>query len=170
MPRSRKTRLNLDPTAQSELKRLTQLPSTPAIIYRRARAILLLAGGMRYKEVARMADLDRANIFRWTKRYMACGVAGLRDLARKGSGRPKFVAAAESSPTDRMGERSFAELMREINLRNASLAKEGLLEQQQGCTVDDEGYFAETPGLPTPSPDPHEKMEVVPCSDRPQVV
>ena len=80
MPRSRTIHLILDPTAQMELKRLTQLPSTPAVVYRRTRAILLLAAGMRYREVSRLADLDRANIFRWTKRYMDRGVAGLATL------------------------------------------------------------------------------------------
>lgn len=157
MPRSRNIHLNLDPTAQLELKRLTQLPSTPAVVYRRARAILLLASGMRYKEVSRLADLDRANIFRWTKRYMDQGVVGLKDLCRVKASPSKLVATRDSNPAHRVGERSFAESLREIHLRNANLEQEGLLSQQQSHDVDDAGHFAQNPGLPTHSTAPYEK-------------
>jgi transposase-like protein len=170
MPRSRNIRLNLDPTAQLELKRLTQLPSIPAVVYRRARAILLLSGGMRYREVARLADLDRANIFRWTKRYMDRGVAGLKDLSRAKYGPRKSAAAAESNPAELVGQCSFAESVREINRRNAILAREGLLEQQHECIVEDEDCCAQHPGLPTHSTDPYVKAKDVPYSDYHQVV
>lgn len=136
MPRTRNIRLNLDPAAQLELKRLTQLPSIPAVVYRRARAILLLATGLRYREVSRLADLDRANIFRWTKRFLDRGVAGLGDLPRRKSGLRRLAAALDLILADRVGERSFADSMRERAVRNTKLAQEGLLEQQEAYGVD----------------------------------
>ncbi|MEI6233675.1 MAG: helix-turn-helix domain-containing protein [Planctomycetota bacterium] len=170
MPRSRNIHLTLDPTAQLELKRLTQLPSTPAVVYRRARAILLLASGMRYKEVARLADLDRANIFRWTKRYMDRGVVGLKDLCRIKASPSKLVATRDSNPVHRVGERSFAESLREIQLRNEKFEQDGLLAQQQTHDDDDADCFVPNPGLATHSTALYEKVMVVPYSDQTQVV
>ena len=131
MKRSRTIRLKLTPDEQQQLKRLTRLPSTPAIIYRRARAILLLSEGMRPREVITMADLDRANIFRWTKRYMESGIEALKTAGNVKSRVNKVVAAVRSGSTEDSAPKSFANLMRELAQRNATLASEGLLEPSQ---------------------------------------
>ena len=131
MPRSRNLRLKLDSTQQDELQRLIQLPSIPAIVYRRARAILLLSQGSRYKQAASIADLDRVNIFRWVKRYLAGGIASLRNSERKNGKWINYTATHEWTPVNRRIEMSFAGMLRELKARNAALARNGLLEQQQ---------------------------------------
>ena len=59
-------------------------PHCPYGLHKRARAVLLLAGGVPVSEVARRVDLERRFVYKWVARFKAGGAAGLRDQPRHG--------------------------------------------------------------------------------------
>ena len=59
-------------------------PRCPYGLHKRARAVLLLAGGVPVSEVARRVDLERRFVYKWVARFKAGGAAGLRDQPRHG--------------------------------------------------------------------------------------
>jgi transposase len=78
---------NLPAKQLVELQRLLRSPSTPSGVQRRARLIWQLAAGVSLAEASDWAELHYTNAHQWVKRFLASGVAGLRD--RPKSGRPR---------------------------------------------------------------------------------
>jgi transposase len=71
------------------LEGLVRSSSAPAGLVRRARIVLLAAGGVSNTEIAVMLGVSRPTVISWRERYGQAGVAGLEDLKR--SGRPAMV-------------------------------------------------------------------------------
>lgn len=74
-----------------ELERLQRLPSAPAGLTRRARAVLLMLQGAAGVEIAERTGYTVVQISRLRRRFAEHGVSGLRDRPR--SGRPPTISA-----------------------------------------------------------------------------
>jgi transposase len=83
--------ITVSPAERAELERLQRIPSTPAGLSRRARAVLLMAQGVSGVEIAERVGYTVVQVSRIRRRYAAGGVAGLAD--RPKSGRPPTVSA-----------------------------------------------------------------------------
>lgn len=78
---------------RATLERLVAASSTPAGLSRRARAVLLMADGMRGTDVALRTGYTPVQISRLRARFAAEGVEGLADRTR--SGRPAAISDAK---------------------------------------------------------------------------
>jgi hypothetical protein len=78
---------------REKLGDLARLPSVPSGLAKRARMILLAAGGMPNAEIARVTGVSRPTVISWRERYEAGGIAVLEDEPR--SGRPAEVDEIE---------------------------------------------------------------------------
>lgn len=73
---------NLHTELRVPLNKLLKSPSIPAALYKRARAISLLMDGVGPIEAAKIAGMDRVNVFRWARRFQCQGICGLYNLPR----------------------------------------------------------------------------------------
>jgi transposase len=78
---------------REKLGDLARLPSVPSGLAKRARMILLAAGGMPNAEIARVTGVSRPTVISWRDRYESGGIAALEDEPR--SGRPAEVDEIE---------------------------------------------------------------------------
>jgi transposase len=78
---------------REKLGDLARLPSVPSGLAKRARMILLAAGGMPNAEIARVSGVSRPTVVSWRDRYESGGIAALEDEPR--SGRPAEVDEIE---------------------------------------------------------------------------
>lgn len=85
---ARKTALKvvLGDDVREHLLGLLRASKTPAGLARRARAILLVAGGESLVGAGRQAGMDVRHVRKWVKRFLKDGLKGLDDGKR--SGRP----------------------------------------------------------------------------------
>jgi hypothetical protein len=88
MTRGRKTSLtrdlNLTPEERQTLlawQRSTTMPAGPA---KRGRIILLVAEGVPISRIADLVGISRRFVYKWAKRFLHAGVAGLADLPGRG--------------------------------------------------------------------------------------
>ncbi len=79
-------RIQLEPAQRETLEGWLRRQKTPVGLARRARAILLLAGGTTVSHAAQQAGLRERHVRKWVARFLAHGPAGLADAPR--SGRP----------------------------------------------------------------------------------
>jgi hypothetical protein len=81
MPRGRRTSFSIRLTPAERLTLLTWQRSTtiPAGLARRARLLLLLADGMTITEAAATVGLSRRHSYKWIRRFLAEGLAGLQE-------------------------------------------------------------------------------------------
>lgn len=86
-------RVDLTAPQRKELEALCRRGTTQARLHRRATMVLLAARGATASEIARRLGTNRYRVGLWLDRYLAQGVAGLADLARRG--RPKTVSSVE---------------------------------------------------------------------------
>jgi len=77
------------------LERLQRLPTAPAGLTRRARAVLLMAQGVTGTEIARQIGYTTVQISRIRRRFVEGGIDGLDDQPR--SGRPPAVTARKTA-------------------------------------------------------------------------
>jgi hypothetical protein len=86
MARGRKTALTIRPTAEERQTLLAWQRSRtiPAGHARRARIILLLAAGMPISHIAATVGLSRRFVYKWGRRFLAEGLAGLADKPGRG--------------------------------------------------------------------------------------
>lgn len=91
MVRGRKSGVRIVLTAEERevLEALTRARGEPAGLVRRARIILLVAEGSTITEVAGMVGINRRFVYKWAKRFLQGGVAGLRALPRMPGGRKR---------------------------------------------------------------------------------
>lgn len=85
--RPRNFELTLSEAERLQLEQMRGSRSLPAGIVRRARGILLSAGGASNQAVARELGVSTASVTYWQKRFAAERLAGLQDLPK--SGRPR---------------------------------------------------------------------------------
>lgn len=72
-----------------QLRGLLRRPNARAGMVRRARAVLLLAGGASYSEIGRQVGMARQHLRKWVRRFAQQRLDGLRDRPRPGR-RPVF--------------------------------------------------------------------------------
>ena len=78
-----------------ELQRLLRMRSTPIGVHKRVHLIWQLAAGASLAEASDWVGLHYTNAHRWGRRFLAAGVAGLRD--RPKSGRPRDYGHQETT-------------------------------------------------------------------------
>lgn len=81
--------LRLQEGDRARLEALTRMSTAPAGLVRRARIVLLAAGGASNTEVATLLRVSRPTVLKWRARYEESGIAALGDLPRPG--RPTTV-------------------------------------------------------------------------------
>ncbi|MBP3955658.1 helix-turn-helix domain-containing protein [Gemmata sp. G18] len=81
---------------RDELDRLLRRPSVAAGLAKRARAILLLAGGVSVSATGRLVAMQRRHLYKWIERFRQHGVAGLADGKR--TGRPPVFSPRSCDP------------------------------------------------------------------------
>src|SRR6476646_3869268 len=89
--RGRKSSLHVFLTAEErgQLEQYLRATTTSLGLARRCRAILGVADGLRFVEVARLVDLTEKHVRKWVQRFLKDRLEGLRD--RPGRGRkPAF--------------------------------------------------------------------------------
>jgi len=89
MARGRKTALTMHLTGDQRQTLLAWQRSTaiPAGRARRGRMILLLADGVHLTQIAATVGISRRFVYKWARRFLAAGVAGLADHPRRGHAR-----------------------------------------------------------------------------------
>jgi transposase len=89
---------------------LARLPSVPSGLAKRARIVLLAAGGVPNAQIARMVGVSRPTVIGWRDRYLQAGITALADEPR--SGRPAVIdeidvvvatLANDGRPPERLG-------------------------------------------------------------------
>jgi transposase len=78
---------------RERLADLARLPSVASGLAKRARMVLLAAGGMPNAQIARVAGVSRPTVIGWRVRYEQGGIAALDDEPR--SGRPAQISEAD---------------------------------------------------------------------------
>lgn len=86
MPKGRLTAMRVVLAAEDRrtLEAWQRAQTMPMGQARRGRAILLVAAGTSISEAGRMVGIGRRYIYKWVRRFQACGVAGLSDKPRRG--------------------------------------------------------------------------------------
>jgi transposase-like protein len=89
MARGRKTSLTirLTPAERQTLLAWQRATAIPAGLARRGRIILLLADGVPLTAIAATVGISRRFIYKWARRFLEQGLAGLADKPGRGSRR-----------------------------------------------------------------------------------
>ena len=89
MARGRKTSLTirLTPAERQTLLAWQRATGIPAGLARRGRVILLLADGVPITAIAATVGISRRFIYKWARRFLEQGLAGLADKPGRGSRR-----------------------------------------------------------------------------------
>ncbi|MGH3401013.1 MAG: IS630 family transposase [Streptosporangiaceae bacterium] len=117
---------------RERLAELARLPSVPAGLAKRARIVLLAAGGMANAQIARTVGVSRPTVIGWRDRYVQGGIAALEDEPR--SGRPTVIdeidvvvatLAEAGRPPQRLGITHWSArfLAAELGISFASVAR-----------------------------------------------
>src|SRR5262245_53022441 len=101
MTRGRKTALTIHLTADERQTLLAwqRATTTPAGCARRGRIILLVADGVPMVHIALTVGISRRFVYKWVRRFLAEGLAGLADKPGRGRGavpRPQARRAEEA--------------------------------------------------------------------------
>jgi transposase len=121
------TALALRSGDKEKLARIASSRAAEAGLARRARIVLLAAGGLPHTEVARRAGVSVPVVREWRSRYQAGGVRALSDMPRPG--RPRtvdqaaIVVATLEAPPQRLGVTHWSSrlLARELGVSSASV-------------------------------------------------
>jgi len=86
MARGRTTEVQVSLTAQDRqtLEHWQRSPSMPVGRVRRGQIVLLLDAGASVSATARTVGISRRFVYKWVRRFLAQGVAGLMDQSRPG--------------------------------------------------------------------------------------
>ena len=114
MARGRKTSLTirLTPAERQTLLAWQQATTLRAGLVRRARIILLLADGMTLTDIATTVGLSRRNTYKWIKRFMQEGLAGLEDKPGRGRRLRPLPLSHDQLDMDVSSRHAVAEPMR----------------------------------------------------------
>lgn len=97
MPIAQKQRAVIVTAAQrQELEAVLRRTNVAAGLARRARAIVLLAGGASVSATGRLVAMQRRHLYKWIDRFRQSGVAGLSDGKR--TGRPPVFSPRSRDP------------------------------------------------------------------------
>lgn len=81
--------IRLSEEQRTELERWQRSTTMRAGLVRRAKAILLLAGGMPISRTAKEVGLGCRHVYKWAKRFLEQGIDGLSDKPGRGR-KPSF--------------------------------------------------------------------------------
>jgi len=104
-------------------------PSMRAGLARRARIVLLAAGGAGTNEIVRRTGVSKPTVIAWKRRYAAGGIGGLEDRPKPGKPRTTddvaMVLATLEPPPERLGVTHWSSrlLAAELGLSNVKVAK-----------------------------------------------
>ena len=87
--------ITLDGNDRELLERCLRSTIIPAGKFRRVRLILLLSEGRSHTESGRMAGISRRHVYKWIKRFIERGVAGLEDIRVHRARRRKVPDSSE---------------------------------------------------------------------------
>ena len=95
MARGRTTSLTirLTPAERQTLQAWQRATTISAGRARRGRIILLLADGVTISDIAATVGISRRFVYKWVRRFLADGIAGLADKPGRGSRRGSRPAA-----------------------------------------------------------------------------
>ena len=88
--------VRLDEGTREELLGWLRRPKTPMGLAKRAWAMLLLADGQRFVQVARQVGMAERHVRKWAKRFVRYGSEGLYDRKRPGR-KPVFSPRSGNS-------------------------------------------------------------------------
>lgn len=91
--------IDLTPSQRDELNAFANRPTTPQRMARRARTILLRAGGATQEETAAKVGFSRVSVGHWERRFLAGGVGGLNEAKRPGR-KPSLPASVKKEIVD----------------------------------------------------------------------
>ena len=102
MARGRKTSLTIRLTPAERLTLLTWQRATTisAGVARRARLLLLLADGMTIMEAAATVGLSRRHSYKWLRRFVQEGLAGLHEKSGPGHRRESLPPSLSEEPNN----------------------------------------------------------------------
>src|SRR4051795_3225298 len=104
-------------------------PSVPAGLARRARIVLLAAGGAGTNEIVDKTGSPRPTVAAWRSRYLAEGLAGLEDRPKKGRepeiDQIEVINATLQAPPERLGITHWSSriLGKQLGISNVTVAK-----------------------------------------------
>ncbi len=114
---------------QTELERLVAAPTTPQRLVKRARIVLLRAGGCTQLGTAAQAGVSRPAVIRWERRFESLGLAGLEDAPGRGrkpsipeARKEKVIAQATQPPPNRT-RWSVRSMAQQVGLSPASVQR-----------------------------------------------
>jgi len=86
MARGRKTSLtiHLTPAQRQTLLAWQRATNIPAGLARRARIVLLLAGGVTITDIATTVGMSRRHTYKWIQRFIQAGLEGLQEKPGRG--------------------------------------------------------------------------------------
>ena len=100
--------LDLSAEQQRELERISNAPTSPQRLARRARIVLLRASGLTQVQTAAAAGVNRPVVVLWERRFADLGLAGLADASGRGrkpsipdAKRELVITQATKPPVDR---------------------------------------------------------------------
>lgn len=115
---------------RGELQTRARSRMMPAGDVRRARVILMLAGGKSYQEIQSVLDCDATYVSRWKKRYLESGLAGLYGRHRGRSAEvltpkmeAKVLAATRKKPVDGSTHWSTRKLAKHLGVNHMLVAR-----------------------------------------------
>jgi hypothetical protein len=82
--RTSNIKISLTGEQRESLESWLRRQKTPVGLAKRARAMLLLAAGERFKQTADRVDLGERHLRKWARRFIEQGVEGLQDQSRPG--------------------------------------------------------------------------------------
>ena len=95
--------ITLDESSKAHLTALLKAQKTPLGLARRAWAVLLIAGGEAFVDVARQVGMAERHVRKWIYRYKNRGIEGLLDAKR--TGRPPVFSPRGRGPVGQDGLR-----------------------------------------------------------------
>ena len=101
MPPGRLTTLTLrlTPADRQTLRAWQRSTTLPAGLARRGRLLLLRAEGMPICTIAATVGISRRFVYKWVRRFLAQGLAGLADKPRRGSRARRRQAPLAARPS-----------------------------------------------------------------------
>lgn len=85
--------IGLDDGVRAELERRARSQTLGVRVVKRARMILLCAGGVSLRQIAERVSISEHQVTLWRRRFLAEGLDGLNDRPR--SGRPRRLGHDE---------------------------------------------------------------------------
>ena len=122
--------VELSPESRGELEAMTRSRTLPHPMIRRARIVLMAAGGLNNKSIAARVGLSGSMVGVWRKRFLAQGLMGLYDEPRPGGPRSiederiaALIRKTLKSPPDEAGRWSCRSIAQRMGLSKSTVQR-----------------------------------------------